>query len=217
MTTVNDWRRERPAPLFYLGRSSGHHEIRFHQQVPHPLRDRILKLVKNEANDRDMPVQLDQYLDTLKAVSPDLVVWLGPAYCFSELSQPDAPQIQLVTQENAQILEAQMDDWLADVDHEQPMVAWLESGSAVGVCARVRQSDGAMVAGIEVVPSARRRGIGEQLAKTWAAEVMALGKIAMYSTSSDNTASKGLANRLGLRFLGTDFHISASSSGAPID
>ena len=70
----------------------------------------------------------------------------------------------------------------------------------------------AKAAGLEVVGAARRRGIGMELAKSWASRVMDEGKIAMYSTSSDNIASQGVAARLGLRFLGADFHVSEQSS-----
>lgn len=70
----------------------------------------------------------------------------------------------------------------------------------------------AKAAGLEVVEAARQRGIGMELAKSWASRVMDEGKIAMYSTSSDNIASQGVAARLGLRFLGTDFHVSEQSS-----
>jgi hypothetical protein len=44
--------------------------------------------------------------------------------------------------------------------------------------------------------------------KAWAQAVQQLGKIALYSTSSDNEASKHLAASLGLPLLGTDFHLS---------
>ena len=211
MTAVNDWRQSKPAPLFYLGRSGDERIIRFRSDSPEGVRTDLATLVAKESSADGMPGQIDEMLGVLAAFD-NPSDRMGPAYYFSERIDSAAPQIQIITERNAEVLKPCMSDWLPDVAHEQPMVGWIEDGAALGICASVRRSAKAVAAGLEVVEAARRRGIGMELAKSWASRVMDEGKIAMYSTSSDNIASQGVAARLGLRFLGTDFHVSEQSS-----
>lgn len=214
LTQVNDWRRERQAPLFYLGRpekGDGEPICLFHESIPALVREEILEKVKAEPQRSDLiPESADQLAIILSEVTEISEPWFGPAFCFNPMPLTgSSDEIILVTEQNANMLEAHLSDWLPDVSYEQPMFAWVEQGEAVGVCASVRTSSHAMAAGVDVCEHARRRGIGRQLVKAWGQAVQDLGKIAMYSTSFDNIASQNLAKSLGLKYLGTDFHISA--------
>lgn len=206
---VNDWRGERGAPLFYLGRDFERRYVRFHKDVSPEARDQINRALSGETVLFSAPPEhSERYVEILQQ-NESVDVRFGPAYWFADKVQlQDNPEIVQITAQNQSQLEPKMPDWLPDVDFEQPMMGWLESGEFIGVCGSVRTSDFAVAAGLEVIPSARCQGIGYQLTEAWAAQVQQLGKIALYSTSSDNSASQGVARRLGLALLGSDYQIS---------
>ena len=51
---------------------------------------------------------------------------------------------------------------------------------------------------VEVLPEHRRRSYGRQVAAAWAHHVMKQGRIAFFSHVHGNTASRGLAESLGV-------------------
>lgn len=215
MTVINDWRKQGRAPDFYLGLTRSGMILKYHADLPRSLRHKLAEFASQESaaswSSLQRPHFCQTYEDLLATSAPDkdLRVWFGPAYYFAEpVTEPLAANIIKVGPENQFMLNPYLADWLPDVAHEQPMMAWVEQGEALGVCASVRCTETAMAAGVEVTPHARRRGIGREVVKAWAQAVQQLGKIALYSTSSDNEASKHLAASLGLPLLGTDFHLS---------
>ncbi len=213
LTLVNDWQQASQAPLFYLARGRTGKIYRFHASVPIAVRQEILPLVAEEpTNPQQLPIFADRYTRLLSKAMDIGASRFGPAYCFTDEVRVDqGAEIVAITPENSHVLALHLSDWLPDVAYEQPMLAWVESGSALGVCSSVRLTHEAAAAGVEVTPAARQRGIGRAVVQAWAGAVQEAGKIAMYSTSSDNVASQNLAASLGLSYLGSDFHISASA------
>ncbi len=208
---MNDWRGEREAPLFYLGRSKQHQYLKFRHDVTLKVRSELERLAKSETGDfRQLPLNHQEFLERLGPNSKSLQISQGPAFWFDYPAANHDAQIVQLTAEHRPATQKLMSDWLDDIEHEQPMMGWLEDGKVLGICASVRKNDEAMAAGLEVAPSARRRGLGIRLTQAWAAKVQAMGKIAMYSTSEDNAASRGLAAKLNLPLLGSDFQISES-------
>lgn len=113
-------------------------------------------------------------------------MWAGPAYRFPEALPAPSGTVR-VTAQNADLLRPHLEAWAGRVAECPPMLAALEGGRAVAVCASVRITPAAHEAGVETAPGFQGRGL--------------------YSTAWENTASQALAQALGLRRYGTDLHI----------
>lgn len=100
-----------------------------------------------------------------------------------------------------------MGDWLVDVGLSSPLLASLQEGHAVSLCASVRTGAHVHEAGLETFAGARRNGHALRAARAWACAVREKARLPLYSTSWDNVASQGVAAKLGARLIGTDFHI----------
>ena len=98
-------------------------------------------------------------------------------------------------------------DWRADVPLSQPFIVVVDSGRAVALCCSVRITSAAHEAGVETLPESRRSGFAARAVAAWARAVSALGALPLYSTSTDNVASQGVARRLGMHRFGFDFHV----------
>jgi predicted GNAT family acetyltransferase len=120
-----------------------------------------------------------------------------------------ARQPVVIDEANADLLRGGLEDWLPDVPHRQPLVAMLEDGHAVSVCASVRITARTHEAGVETLPGYRRRGHAMNAVAGWAREVRSRGiSMIFYSTGWDNAASQQVAARLGLTVIGADFSVS---------
>lgn len=130
----------------------------------------------------------------------------GPAYVL-----PDAPasagELAEITEQNAEALLAGFPDLARGIAGRLPCRARLVEGSAAAVCYSARLAERAAEAGVETLPRYRRRGFATQVVAGWAAAVQAQGRLALYSTTWDNTASRGVAQRLGGRLYAEDFHL----------
>jgi RimJ/RimL family protein N-acetyltransferase len=62
-------------------------------------------------------------------------------------------------------------------------------------------------AGVETPIEHRGRGYAPMAVAAWARRVQALGKLALYSTSWGNRASQRVAEKLGARLYGEDWHV----------
>ena len=87
------------------------------------------------------------------------------------------------------------------------MFVSLDSGKAVSICASVRITETAHVAGVETSVGFRRQGRGSDVVVAWATEVIASGATAFYSTSWQNQASRCLAQRVGFRRFGWEYSV----------
>ena len=86
--------------------------------------------------------------------------------------------------------------------------AVVENGKAVSICHSARRSVDAEEAGVNTIPSHEGKGYGTAAVACWARIVKENGRIPLYSTSWDNTASQRVARKLGLRMYGSHFHVS---------
>ena len=90
---------------------------------------------------------------------------------------------------------------------QQPCYVVEADGAIVALCHSSRSSPTAAEAGVSTAPDYRRRGFARGVVQSWAADVIAGGRVAFYSTSWENAASRAIAGGLGLRFFGEDCHI----------
>lgn len=197
------------APRFFLGRTPEGIEWRVRDDVDDDLEQALAATCADEPVGERALRPLDdstRYERLLGGVGPSASTWSGPAYCFppSVAAHHDAV---LITGENSDLLRPHLTPWLPDVVNSQPLLAFVVDGRAVSVCCSVRIAPVAHEAGVETVPEFRGRGHAIHVAAAWAEHVRRSGRIPMYSTSWQNTASQRLARKLGLQAYGSDFHV----------
>jgi RimJ/RimL family protein N-acetyltransferase len=83
----------------------------------------------------------------------------------------------------------------------------VDDGVAVTACSSVRLTPQAAEAGLYTQESYRGRGYSVDAVRLWAEAVRATGRIPLYSTSWENTASQAVAQKLGAVQYGADFSI----------
>lgn len=204
---INDWMGTRPAPRFFLGRTNEGNIWRFRQDLPSDLHEQLQALCEQEpATTARWPLHYSRYQEILAAHKTIEQIWTGPAYRISRADATDDDTVA-ITENNSGLLEAGLDDWLPDVPHQQPFYVATAAGRAAAVCASVRTTTLAHEAGVETLPDERRKGYAKKAVSAWASAVQQLNANALYSTSFDNVASQGLANKLGASMFGVDFHI----------
>jgi len=203
---INDWRGGE-APRMFLGRTEQGSVCRFRSDLPKVTCRELAELCHKEPYVLDSaPVYLEAYREILAGLSPVNAIWNGPAYCF--LKSPGSPANTIrIGLANGSLLENGLVDWAPDIPYQQPMVAIIEDGLAIAICASVRIGRNAHEAGVEVLEPYRNRGYANAVVSAWAQAVYEQGALPMYSTSAENIASQNLAAKLGLGRYGSDFHI----------
>ena len=199
-----------PIPRFHLARTHAANYSVFRSDVPRAIVEAIGDLVLKEPILRDLdalPIYRNEYIKLLSKQDPVVSIWHGPAYRFTNTPSAKDANVVPIDATNRGVLMQHMGDWLEDVGHRYPFVALLEDGHAVAVCASARMTPEAHEAGVETVPSYRRRGYAARVVAAWANAVVLEKAEPLYSTSWDNHASQAVANTLNLELVGTDFHV----------
>jgi hypothetical protein len=195
------------APRFFLGRSAQGNEWRFRRDLDDELRRELEVLCMAEAGDTSGDLHdSGRYEEVLGRFSPVQKIWSGPAYCFPDRITPRSGVVP-ISEDNRGLLRPHLEDWLVDVGFREFMFAIVVDGHAASICCSVRASPIAHEVGVETAAEFRGHGYGSRVVATWAAAVRMHGRIPLYSTSWDNTASQALARSLGLRVYGSDLHI----------
>jgi RimJ/RimL family protein N-acetyltransferase len=207
--SVNQWDGGEP-PRFYLGRTTRGNVCRVRADVCERTARELLALVADEpplAELRSSPLNEEAYVRLLDTGSERPRTDSGPAWCVATDVVP-ARQPVVIDGANAELLRGGLEDWLPDVPHRQPLMAMLEDGRAVSVCASVRITARTHEAGVETLPAYRGRGHAVNVVAGWAREVRSRGiPLIFYSTGWENTASRQVAAKLGLTVIGADFSI----------
>lgn len=146
------------------------------------------------------------YHEILRGVGPLTEVRAGPLYAVPDLGNPPSDVVS-IGPDNRDLLRHGLDEWQPDVDAGLPMAAVVRDGRAVSVCASVRASRAAHFAGVETLPDHRGLGLAAGAVTAWAQAVQALGAAPYYGTTFDNLASQGVARRLRLTLIGSEFSI----------
>jgi hypothetical protein len=206
--STNEW-KGKVAPRFFLGRTTAGNLWRFRTDLPDDLALELEDLCNDEPVMTELPrtpLHQEGFIRLLGSHRPMERIWTGPAYWFSRDVTPSTRPVG-ISDANADLLRGGLEDWLEDVAHRQPFQAVIEDGQAVSVCASVRITNAAHEAGVETLPTSRRRGHAVNVVAAWADAVRKLRALPLYSTSWDNTASQDVAARLGLSMFGVDFHV----------
>ena len=198
-----------PAPRFFLGRTADGNRWRFRDDVPDGLAATLEALSAEEpvvADLRDPPHHDARYRNLLAGHAPVGEVWAGPAYRFpADLPRPDANIVRLTADNPSLLHGGDLEPWIEDVGHSEPLVALVRDGRAVSVCGSVRVTREAHEAGVETSAAARGHGFAVAVVAAWAHAVREFGAEPFYSTSWENTASQGVASKLGLVPYASDY------------
>jgi RimJ/RimL family protein N-acetyltransferase len=124
-------------------------------------------------------------------------VWKGPTYLFRTIPSIGTSTVRM-TSKNVSLLETELSDRLPGFLHQQPMVAIIEDGQTVAICASVRITAAAHEAGVEVLGPYRKRGYASAAVSAWVKTVREISALPMYSASDENFGSQKVAARLGL-------------------
>jgi hypothetical protein len=153
---------------------------------------------------RDWPHDYARYLAILATFGPVQAVRSGMLY--RVLNPPESAAIKITTA-NADLLRGGLNEWLPDVAAGRLVYAMVVDGRAASLCASVNQAEGVHEAGVETLPSHRRSGLAAQTVAGWARAVLGLGAVPLYGTTFDNLASQGVARRLGMELVGSEFSV----------
>ena len=155
---------------------------------------------------REWAREYADYARVLSSVAPLKALRAGLLYSFPAQLGSDYAAVS-IGQDNAELLLGGLDEWRSGVAAGLPMMAMLADGRAVSICASVNASTSAHCAGVETLPAYRGRGFAPQAVGAWAKAVRAAGAAPFYGTTFDNDASQGVARRLGLSLIGSEFSI----------
>ena len=199
----------KPAPRFFFGYTNEGSICKFRHELPGNVVAQLTEVAAAEPlpmNSQKIPKNRRQFEDILQSHAPIERVWVGPAYRFPEHIAPPTNVIRL-SREDAGLLKGNLADIRPELNSLHPCLAIIENSQVVSICRSVRASARAHEAGVETLTGYRRRGYATSVVAAWALAVRALNLIPLYSTSCDNVASQGVAQRLGLVQYGMDYHV----------
>src|SRR5688500_2819861 len=198
-----------PAPRVFLGRTPHGNVWRIRHDVPEDIAELLNALcAMTDDGERALgaPGDVARFEEVLARSAPVERVWTGPAFHVPIRLETPTDTIA-ITNENRALLEPNFTPWLEDVGTCQPFFAAVSDGQVVSVCGSVRTTRDADEAGVETHPAHRGRGHAPRVVLAWASAVRAAGRLPLYSTSWQNTASRAVARKLGLVQIGSDLHI----------
>lgn len=134
----------------------------------------------------------------------------GPCFVIESLGPEPAGAVVRIEGAERKLL-AGFSGWelqlATEVEERQPCFGVVEGDRAVSICFSSRRPRAAVEAGVDTLEGYRRRGYATRVVYAWAAELLRQGRVPLYSTSWDNTASRGVARRLGGRLYGAEWAI----------
>ncbi len=183
-----------PGPLFSLVRGRDGCAWAVRSDVPRSVAKELGTLAGEEpsvADFRVAPVHAEQYASLVEGR-----VDYGPAFTFPEEIVESNGTVLV---EDIKHLDRHFAGWRAsEIPYRIPIVALIEDGHAVSVCFCARRSDVAAEAEVETAVAYRGRGFAPRVTAAWAMAIRASGRVPLYSTSWNNSASLSVAGKLGL-------------------
>lgn len=198
-----------PAPRFFIGYTNQGSTCRFWIDLPENVVSQLKGVAAAEQtpmDSRTFPSCHNQFVDILQSHAPIERIWLGPAYRFPKHILPPQNVVRLLP-ENVGLLKGDFARLAPEIDDGRLCFAVIEDSQAVSICRSVRLSSKAHEAGVDTLDAYRRCGYAAATVAAWALAVRSKNLIPLYSTSWNNAASLGVAQRLGLVQYGVDYHV----------
>ncbi|RIL05373.1 MAG: GNAT family N-acetyltransferase [Proteobacteria bacterium] len=199
----------RPAPRLFLSRSPERTIWAVRADVDAPTRRALDAVCAAEPPPGTLhadgsPLCREAVLALLAPVASE---WRGPAYVLPD-ELPHDPRARVVTGRDAHLWREAF-PWLGDCfDAVAPVAIAFADGRAASVCHSPRgRTSAAAEAGVETLAAFRDRGLATAAVACWARAVQRSGRAALYSTSWQNAASQRVAQRLGARLHGENWHL----------
>lgn len=200
------------APRFLLVRTPTGNHAWYRHDLPSAIVARLDRLVAAEpvasVPNGVPPLIATDVRTILSRREPITAEWRGPAFAFpSSLAAPAGAGVETVTADRRDLLGEEFGALWPDLAAYLPFVVARQGAETVALCHAARRSATAAEAGVVTLPGYRRRGYGAAVVARWAREARAAGLEPLYSCAWENTASRGLARRLGLRVYAEDWHL----------
>ena len=193
------------APHLYVFRTADSVLCRTHVELSVDVVESLSRIALGErGRQREWPLEYGQYLAVLTSVAPVKAVRSGLLY---RIVDPPEGKATRITRSNSNLLHGGLDEWLPDIDAGRLIYATIVDGRAVSICASVNEAGGAHEAGVQTLPSHRRKGLAAQAVASWAGAVLRMNATPFYGTTFDNLASQGVARCLNMELVGSDFSI----------
>ena len=203
---IRSTREPRPAagPAFMLIRGRTEVAWAVHADVAEEVAAEMIMLVRREpplSVPDQPPIHAKRYQALLGGRADG-----GPAYQFPE-SFSNSERLTLIDDEA--MLQKHFMGWTNGEIKAgaAPVMGIVTDGYPVSVCFCARRSDVAAEAGVETVTAFRGLGFAPRVVAAWADAVRASGRVPLYSTNWNNSASRRVAEKLGLETYATTFSI----------
>jgi hypothetical protein len=174
--------------------------------VPDTIAERIKTLIEGDTLGTDLEAD-PPYAATVRAAlgehAPIAGEGSGPCFVVESLGRTPAGEAVHIDSDHRALL-AGFRGWElgqpTEVDERQPCFGVVENDRAVSICFSSRRPGttpgGGVEAGVDTLEGHRRHGYATRLVHAWAAELLRQGRVPLYSTSWDNSASRAVARRL---------------------
>lgn len=208
-----------PAPRLFLGRTRTGNLWRLNADLPEATARTLTSLLAEEPISGDLrapPRNRAALLATLDIAEAGAVITSGPAYFFPNdigslssngtdvrrLSYADIPLV-----DSMRGMGWTLDTLPDEFEGWEPMLALFEDKGVVALAFSARNTPRAAECGVDTLPAYRGRGFAPAVVAAWARTVRASGRVPLYSTSWENSASQAVARKLGLVQYGVDLSI----------
>lgn len=200
-----------PAPRFFMGRTLHGNVWRFRHDLPDAVVHSVDQVCRNEPiakNLTDPPHQAAAIRTALNEYGPITKEERGPAYWIPDSVQASADAV-LISEANAYLLKTHFPWKITSRSNFRtgPLAATVVRGKAVSVCYCARITSLVAEAGVETVKAFRGQGYASVAVAGWAGALRRRGLLPLYSTSWENSASQGVARKLGMIHYGDDWSI----------
>jgi GNAT superfamily N-acetyltransferase len=198
-------------PRFFMGRTSEGNLWRIRYDLPIALVHELEQLCRAEPVSGDVerePLAAGAIRAALHAHAPLEAEERGPSFVIPD-NLPASPQAVPITEANTQVLQEWF-SWRAPLPTDfdiGPFAGTVVQGSAVSLCYCSRLAAKGAAAGVDTLEPFRGKGYATQAVAAWAREVRRRGLLPFYGTSWENHASRGVARKLGMLFIGEHWWI----------
>lgn len=214
MRAVNEPGEPRPG-RFGVTRTAEGSRWAIRDDVPDAIAKRIGTLIEGDTLGDDPeaePTYAGAIREALSEHTPITGEGSGPCFAVESLGPVPAGDVVRIEAENRHLL-AGFRGWEleqpSEVNERQPCFGVVEGDRAVSICFSARRPGAPLgsgvEAGVDTLEGHRRRGYAKRVVHAWAAELLRQGRVPLYSTSWDNTASRAVARALDMRLYGASW------------